>query len=535
MCNYRMLFISSQLKPPARTCYLSLVFSILIFNCNKPYIEKEPANNTFAGARHVQVDAEIRSSYFSTGYADKDFYYYGIDQTSRVRVTLTAVKGVDSIIEIYSNKKKLIKRIDDSFSPSIEESIAPLIVEPPGFYVSVGSKRAMIKKEYLNEDYFYGLYVKSASINGDFEKEPNDLIKQATTIKKNQILGYYNKVRGEIASKEIDFFLVELNKPIRYSLDIKLTGVSGTDSVLSLYNSRGVKLRSIDERSINQGEAINSYGMQGPTKLYLSVYAKGSDINLDDFYELNVSAKQYEAKSELEPNDDISKSSLIKNKTTFGEISDQNDYDFYYYMNKTKASVELQAKFIPEDRLNIRVEIINQGLETIVLDDGSSEEYEALSNYLILPGKIIYFKVYTLDWEGEEAQGYRIELKENKLAENSEREPNGSKKLATKIDSQDSIVGFINPNDDIDWFRFNTRKAIRHKILIEGISGCKLRLNIFDQKTKLVRSRVSKKMGDGISITVKIPPGAFINLQCSQSNDNLFSFPYSMEVQRFSQ
>ena len=492
-------------------------------------------NNTFAGARHVQVDAEIRSSYFSTGYADKDFYYYGIEQTSLVRVTLTAVKGVDSIIEIYNNKKKLIKRIDDSFSPSIEESIAPLIVEPPGFYVSVGSKKAMIKKEYLNEDHFYGLYVKSASIHGDFDKEPNDLINQATTIKKNQILGYYNKVRGEIASKEIDFFLVELNKPIRYSVDIKLTGVSGTDSVLSLYNSRGVKLRSVDERGINQGEAINSYGMQGPTKLYLSVHAKGSDINLDDFYELNVSAKQYEAKSELEPNDDISKSSLIKNKTTFAEISDQNDYDFYYYINNTKAGVELQAKFIPEDRLNIRVEIINQGLETIVLDDGSSEEYEALSNYLILPGKIIYFKVYTLDWEGEEAQGYRIELKENKLAENSEREPNGSKKLATKIDSQDSIVGFINPNDDIDWFRFNTRKAIRHKILIEGISGCKLRLNIFDQKIKLVRSRVSREMGDGISITVKIPPGAFINLQCSQSNDNLFGFPYSMEVQRFSQ
>ena len=509
--------------------WLIIFIAAWLSSCSGTIKEIEPDNDDQKNAQPVKNNQIFEGTFYSSSGIDPDYLYLPVESAQMVRGEISGVKGIDSEISLFkADQSRPYKIIDDALSSSLGEQFGPILAEKPGIYILLRAKQKVNQKQY--QDIPYRFKINTFSPTLPVEIEPNDRFSQAQKIEKNSMTGYYSNLRSTSNLKEKDFFYLPLPEKKKYNIKLQLSAVQSIDPILTIFSASGRRLKVIDEGAIGQGETLASYGIQGPSRLYLSIGSKGTTINIDDYYEISVSKAEYESKYELEPNDTISKASALSEKKVFAEISDRYDVDFFRYENKNEWPIQFSAIIVPDGNLNIRINLV-KGSDTVVFDDGAREENEAISNRIVGVGEVIYLKAYTLDWESSKPIPYTIEINEDQLIDNVEQEPNDTRQKANRVVADQTIVGYINPNDDIDRFQLKSSKTEKYKVLVEGIENCKLALSIADKRGVVVQRRVSRNTGDGISLTSNIEPRGYISLTCSQLNDNLYASPYNMTSQ----
>ena len=284
----------------------------------------------------------MRALTLVSGGRDIDYLFLPVEKGHMIRGELTGVKGIDGIILLYKpDVKKPFKIINDSQS-SLGEQFGPLWIDPPGVLIAIHPRRNVNQNEY--QELYYQFRANVFAPSTPIEYEPNDSIDEAQEITQGSILGYFSNVFASPKKLERDFFLIKIEEDKKFSIKADLSGVQGIDAIMRVYDAKGEKLKVIDERGVGQGETLLSYGVQGPSKLYLSVNAKDHKINMHQYFELKISKAEYESKFELEPNDTKQKASILKENETFGEISDRHDVDFYRFVNENTWPVQLNLK-----------------------------------------------------------------------------------------------------------------------------------------------------------------------------------------------
>ncbi len=508
---------------------ISLLSCLLFLSCYGTVSEVEPDNNQRKKAQIVKSDQTFEGSYYSAKGRDIDYLYLPVEKGHMIRGSLSGVKGIDGIVSMYRyDKKTPFKIISDSLS-SLGEEFGPIWIEPPGVIITIQPKRNVNQPEY--QELYYTFTPNIFAPSTPIEYEPNDTLETAQEIENQHMLGYYSNVFATPKRLERDFFYFDIKEKKKFSVNVKLSGVQGIDTIMRVFSKNYEKLKVIDEKAIGQGENLLSYGVQGPSRLYLGINSKDHKINPNQYYEIEITKSEYQSKNELEPNDTLNRASILKEDETSGEISDRHDVDYYSYKNENRWPVQLSLRIVPEDNLNPRLEFIRRKKSKILFDDGGKDEDEGLSNRIIAAKENIYIKIFTLDWEGSDSLPYKIILQAKQLVDNVEKEPNNKRIYANDVIPDSSVVGYINPNLDVDYFRLKTRKQDKFKILLDGIPDCRLSLSIADKLGYVSRNRVSKSMGDGISLTGIIEPDGLIILQCKRSKDNLFAAPYNMSIQ----
>jgi len=303
-----------------------IIFLFFIISCNNSKNSEIEPNNTFLNANDIEINKEITG--FLSSENDIDNYILNISEEQILEIKLSAIKGVNSTIYLYrieNSNTQLIKVIDDN-RKSAPEVFANFFVNAGRYIISITHGSRDLKKG--NTETPYKLSVSTRSFLNE-EKEPNDSPNSATELfDKSQITGYFSPGQDsqnndpKTRMKEIDWykFNVTLYDNIPTLIDLKLSGVSGIDSVISLMNSRMEEIITIDSAGIGDGEMISDFGINETGTYYVQLSSKNFLFNNETSYNLKLDYKAFDPNSELESNNSFEKSNSVLNNIINGQI-----------------------------------------------------------------------------------------------------------------------------------------------------------------------------------------------------------------------
>ncbi len=514
---------------------VALIFILQNSSCRGDLREAEPQNNQRETAQLLPSGATVKGTWYSPQGRDIDCYQYHTSEPRMVRGTLSGVKGVDPEIYLYADgAAEPFKIINDGLS-SLGENFGPLLVHPPRLLICLQPVHQINQPEYRSLEYEFSatLFQPPRFV----EQEPNDLPAQANSLENTIVLGYYSTglsgrdERG-VELLERDFFVLDFPDDKRYRIKIELTGVSGIDPILRLHDSSGSEIRLIDERGQNQGEILPSYGFQGPGQAYISITAKDRKINMQEYYELKVTNSEYENNYEFEPNDRFDKASTLSEEKTYGELADAGDVDIFQLKNQAEYPRQYSILVRSEAKVNLQLEtFFAERQRRNIFNDAGVGAPEGIANLQLSSEESIYLKVSAVDSSSGFPAPYVIEMAYAPPVDFTETEPNDSVRQANDILTDSTMIGYINPNADIDVYRTANETRQTFKILLDGIPGCRLLLRIADKTGAVYEKREGRSDGEGISFTGDLEPKSYLMVSCARANENLFRRPYKLTLQ----
>ena len=503
-----------------------LIFLIQNFFCSHVITEKEPENNIRKQAVKLDPGKKLSGSFYTPTETDIDYLYVTVDSPAMIKGELTAVKGVDSEILFYHKSEAAPFKIINDNKSSLNEKFGPFLISSPGVVIAIRPNASVKEEKYAKLKYEFMYELTTAPM--PMEIEPNDSIIQANPFEGDLIHGFYNNaLSGDDIEK--DYYAVDIPDKQKYRLSAKLSGIDGIDSVLRLFSKEGEKLLTIDNASSGGKENIYSYGVQGPTTLYLSVNSKDYKISNMEYYELEISVDPYDEKFELEPNDSFREATPIKVSKIFSDFANDHDVDYYRFYNETFDTLSFSAEVVPGSNFDIRLDLYS-GINSTstVFDDGGDDMSEGISNWTIKPLETLYLKV------NKKSQGktgsYTLNTASVSFTENQEREPNNSMKVATILEPEKSITGYINPVKDIDYFKIKIPVQNKYIIELESPIEAAMTISILDQKGIKTDSKSASQQGKNISFETILDPESFIMLNCENTTKPLYKNTYRLRI-----
>ncbi len=503
------------------------ILASIILHCKETSQEMEPQNNSPDTAPSLLPGESLKGSYYSEVGHDIDFIFLPVESPQAVTVKLSPVKGINSYIMLYREAGKAPQKIVDDNLASLPESFGPFYLEPPGAWIAIAAKQKVNNPDYLN-DYQYKLEYEAMETPGIMEIEPNDDAPSANPVTGGIYYGFFNNARAGDALEK-DFFAMEINGDQKYRISVTLESPEKIDAVLKLFDEKMNLLLTIDQNGPGKNENILSYGVRGPGIHYFSVHAKNEETDPEP-YRLTVESEPYDDQYEFEPNEDLEHASPLRRETTLGDFSTGNDIDYYYYYNLSTQTQQLSVELVPGDEFDIRLELLNApGAKPVIFDSGEEGEPEAISNWALKPLGSVYFKVMAAKSIGEALATYRLVQHTEPLTDRMEREPNNDKSAAFKIIPGETLTGYINPADDIDFFT-NPGAEGRYRIHWVAPKDCEANLRILNASGYVTDSVSAKTMGEEIDFPAFLDTGGLVEISCAKTQKNLYNQKYELTV-----
>ncbi|MDH5719358.1 MAG: hypothetical protein OEZ13_01935 [Spirochaetia bacterium] len=504
--------------------------SFLIINCSKNLQEIEPQNNKREMAQELKSGIIVNGALYSEQGKDIDYYFARTDNDKMLKAKLSQMKGIDSRILLFRKGERNPYKIINDNASSIGEEFAPLLIEPPGIVIAIEPIERVNDIEQKKIGYEFSINLLDAHY--PFEKEDNDSFETAQEITEEIITGYYNNKKINDKNIEKDYYYFNVSEEEIVLCNISVTAVKKIDPVLRIYDENKNLLHYSQEKGEEQTEDINSLGLQGPGRYFISLNDNNGNINTDEYYELKVELKKNKKDTEFEPNDIFEKATIISEEKTTGQIADSHDIDIYLLENKNEWPVEYSITVTPAENMDIKAEIYkNENSESLIFNDDQLEKKEGISNLRLLEKERIFMKITAVKLAKETGAQYYIQVEERNLTDNIEIEPNNTKETAQIILPGSEILAYINPNNDIDYYKIKNENDGKYKIMVDGITGCFENLFIADRKGYKTDEYKSAKEGDGISISTNLESGGFIGIFCEKHTKNLFNEPYKILIQ----
>lgn len=493
--------------------------------------ESEPDNNNRRGAKLLSDGDSARGNFLAQQDKDVDFFKLDLSDNKMLSGTLTAVKGLDTKIIILPFGSEIpVKTINDQGS-SLGEKFGPILIKPPGAYIKITHQNA-IADPVLGE-IPYEFSVKLTKPIEPAELEPNDYLAQAQVIE-DKVLGYYsNAVAFSLGKKpepERDYYLIPVKGDGRKLMEVRLSAVPGIDPVLRLLDKDGKILRQVDERGLNQGEIISSYGLGGEGQVYLSVTAKDQQIETDNFYELSVFINDYENQYEFEPNDKLDDATLLTESSTRAELSGTSDKDYYLIQNSNDYEIDISIEVRPSESSDIKLSLFTESANLLneYADSGTGEP-EGISLWRLKPQEQVFLLVESSLLAQTDSAPYIIAMDFESAADGQEQEPNNQPVNALNI-ATGNLVGYINPANDVDTFVLEQLKEGSYKVVLEPMKGCIPQLKIGDNKAAFYLQKSARLEEEGITMNFKSEGTTYIQISCEKSSFGLFRNPYRLSI-----
>lgn len=497
--------------------------------------ESEPENNTRRGAKLLSDGDTTRGNFLSKDENDRDFFKLDLNSKQYLAGQLSAVKGVDSKITLYPYGSEIpIKLVNDSGS-SLGEQFGPILISPPGVYIEVTHVNQLTSPTLKEIPYQFEVSLIRPLEPVEFE--PNDTIEQAQVLE-GKVLGYYSNAIAHITNgqkePERDYYLIPILEESKQLLEVRLSAVAGIDPVLRLMDKNGKVLRQVDERGLNQGEIIPSYGLTGKGQVYLSVTAKDQQTQMNEHYELEAKVTQYENRYEFEPNDSFEDATLLTETSTRGEFSGSSDQDYFVLQNIEDRIIDFSIEARPAENNDIKLTLLSAaGSEINVYADGKAGEPEAISLWRLQPQQKFFLKLESEKTGNSENMPYLLYMTQSTAADGHEVEPNNQPVDAMPI-SEGATIGYINPATDVDTYYFETEEDKSYTLKLEPFSRCIPSIRIGDNKAAFYTEKSARLENEGLTLTFTSKDAAYIQISCEQSTFGLYRNPYRFLLEQSS-
>lgn len=322
-----------------------------------------------------------------------------------------------------------------------------------------------------------GLYASAATI---YEIEPNDNIQGATSIQINDI------INGEVDSRDVDFYSMNLSKP--GNLSIKIANSTEARWSVYVYDSKGKELNYFvtnnnqfaTEYQVDQiGLAEGTYYIK--VSKYSGEYGKSEAyIFTTSFFESNF--------YEQEPNNDIKSATLLNvNNQYNGILHDTSDKDYYKFQLKKPGNLSISMPNIVD--YSWRIELYDSAgkeLSAFRTEYGSLAT-RASKDQIGLPAGTYYIKVENYSYYNNSSKvPYHFDISFDQSSF-FELEPNASFQQATPIQFNYKYHGNLNSSNDKDYFSFTVEKVGTYTISMPLLSGSSWGVNIYDAKSNRLK------------------------------------------------
>lgn len=473
---------STVMKNVCIVLFIGILLSSV--TCKDSSIEEVEPNDSLSTATEIEPNARVKG--FISTRNDRDYYRIEIIESSILDVLLSPVKGVNHSLKIWSTKGGkgvLIKEIDD-LRKSSPERMCNVYCERGIYFISVQHGVRDIPKPNRETPYF--LTLKSREPRKNEEREVNDSPELSNTITfHTKTYGYfspsYNRLSEDRESplREDDWFSldIDLAQSNRIIIDIDVSGVPGVNAMLYLYSQERELISESDINGINEGESLKGIGVADPGRYYIVVTSRNFNSNHDVPYELTVTQREYEPTLEMEPNDVFEKANVITENYIRGSIFTSDDVDFFIYRVRGDYALH-RIEIEPPPDVNIMFTVYDADRKKLFeVDNGSSGQKEILPDASISGD--FYVKISTADRGFDKQYMYLLSITSQHVTEGFEREPNDSKKSATRI-TVPTIFGYTSRRGDVDYYALSYGKRVRCTFTVMGIAGGELSVSVTD-------------------------------------------------------
>lgn len=349
-------------------------------------------------------------------------------------------------------------------------------------------------------------------------------------------------------------------EPPGVALKIELSSVEGVRPELAVLSAAEAPLFSL--RASKEGEALTlrNIGVRSTDQVVYVVVKSGwvgsgkeakRTYNATNPYTLSVSLEEAGANAELEPNDELYKSTPL-NGSGFKEgfLAPKNDVD--YYVLRTTEPMLAKVEVSGVERLDLVLSAVDAPMgdgqqETVTLkaNDGALKEPERLNN--VSCNGSCYFKVegasrkvegkWVRDFENPD-QPYRITITAVPDNGSEEREPNNTAERAMEVTIGTTVRGTVYPAKDVDYYRLDlTDRPVRTPIRATLLGMLKVDVGLYlhrvgeDGKLSLVQTADRAKGDQPEIIRYSLEPGVYVfEVRDAKNRESNFQDPYQLTV-----
>lgn len=290
------------------------------------------------------------------------------------------------------------------------------------------------------------------------ESEPNDEIRNANDIEVNV---KYSGILKD--SDDADYYKLRLDK--KGKIIIKLThpkldedGVFWVVSLLSQEEDTRVELSS-------SGRNVET--TSSPVRLSPGIYyVKVSNYNHSiEKYTMTMLFDEEDESYENEPNDDLNSQAMVisSDKKYTGNLTNEDDVDYYKFSlnEKRKVWIDFSHEKTNEDHTLWNISLFGDSDGSLLNVDSTGDNAKIISDSIRLPAGNYYIRISDYYWSDLD---YTFCICSQQEGEGTEDEDNGDYGLATLIALNSSIVGNIQSEDDVDFYRFDLQSDTSVKV-----------------------------------------------------------------------
>lgn len=294
------------------------------------------------------------------------------------------------------------------------------------------------------------------------ESEPNDEIQSANEIEVNV------KYSGTLEENsegygDVDYYKLRLTN--KGKIIIKLTHPKIDEN--EIFCEASLMSQNEDVRVEMRTNAKDVETISSPVRVTPGIYyiKVSSCYNFDEKYTITILFDEENDSYESEPNDDLDSQAMIisLDKEYTGNITSESDVDYYKFSLKEKRKVWIDFS---HDKTSVnhtlwKVSLFGDSDGSLLDIYSTGENAKITSDSVRLPAGNYYIKVDHDYWSDID---YTFCICSKKEGKNTENEDNGDYGLATTIAVGSSVVGNIQSEEDVDFYKFNLKNATSIKV-----------------------------------------------------------------------
>jgi len=305
--------------------------------------ERQP-NFSALTAQPIEAGGTVRGWYWPTrNLLSDDPQAQGVDHWFSVdvqkqglfllNVDVSEVPKVDPILEVYDTNNYKLATVDQGGVGEGESLRSFGVRGPAKYFLRLRSKY----DNAGNPEVPFDLMTELLPYQGRTEFEPNNQRADATPFE-------LDSIQGTIApAGDVDWYKVSVGTDSKFILRADVTGVPGMELVLTLKDSFGNDLATIDNAGKEQPQVLTGWGV---TKgdYYLVVSEKtGKKSDARDPYTLSKRLVPWQPGLEWEPNDSTGTVQALKiGDSVDGYFAPKGDQDWYEFNVYQKGVVALE-------------------------------------------------------------------------------------------------------------------------------------------------------------------------------------------------
>ena len=334
---------------------------------------------------------------------------------------------------------------------------------------------------------------------------------------------------------EVDRYEFTTAAPGAVTVNFKHNRIDSGGWNVNLYNENDEIITGFTS---NEGDVdMTTWAVRIPAGTYYVKVNSRSPYSFSGIdYKLTVSyVDESDPSFEKQPNGNRDNAYKINvNKTYIGNIQVQNDIDYYAFTTAAHGAVTVNFKHNRVDSGGWNVNLYNENDEIITGFTSNEGDVDMTTWKVRIPAGTYHVKVNSRSPYSFSGIDYKLAV--NYVDESDpkfEKQPNGNRNNAYKIAVNKTYTGNLQVQNDIDFYTFTTKKAVKIALNFKHnrVNSGGWNINLYNENDEVVTGFTSNEAdADLITNKVSIPAGTYYLKINSRSPYSFSGIDYQFRV-----